>query len=517
MELQALRVKNLRCLTDTGRVPIRPITVLVGRNSSGKSTFLRAFPLLRQSVETPTESPILWYTQALVDFGTFGTAINHRTEDRTITFEFSVKLSSEPSSADAHIAMSLAEGVPPHGSHVAKYRIECLDYVASLRFSPEGRLIHFDINGQDIFAADQPICLGGYASLLPRMGYTEAGKVEYTTGTGRKRRGSVEISRHGRALAWAFPFQNKLFELLRPIYYGKTSDETIRDLVRRWPLIPAEQVWAYLQDRRPTKKAFNNPESAEVKQLAEQVARYGFAGILQELIGGVDFEVADDMSRVQYLRPLRAMADRSYRIQDLAVTDVDPDGKNLAMFMHSLSPVERESFVSFTREHLGFESKIELSGLNAEILVKEPNADRHINLVDIGFGYTEVLPLMAILWSTCCRNTNRTTSLLAIEQPELHLHPAHQVKLAHVIAGAWKASRDANREVKIMVETHSEGIVNGLGDLIEKKVLRAEDVQLVIFDQDPDTRQTRVRLAGYTDEGALNDDWPFGFFAPVAD
>ncbi len=523
MELQGLRVKNLRCLTDTGRVPIRPITVLVGRNSSGKSSFLRAFPLLRQSVQTATESPILWYDQGLVDFGTFGTAINHRAEDRTITFEFSVKVATRWGTAGAawlHVAMELGEGIPPHGSYVAGYRIECLDYIAVLRFSPEGRLIHFDVNGQDIFAVDESICLDGYARLFPRMGYADSGKVEYTTGTGRTARGRAGGSAARRQPGWSLPFQDKLFDLLRPVYYGKTSDETIRELVRRWPLIPAQHVWAYLQERRPTKKAFNNSESAEVKQLAEQVARYGFAGNLQELIGGVDFEVADFMSRVQYLRPLRATADRSYRIQDLAVTDVDPDGKNLAMFMYSLSAEERESFVSFTREHLGFESKIELSGLNAEILVKEPNADRHINLVDIGFGYTEVLPLMAILWSTCCRtpdSASQPTSLLAIEQPELHLHPAHQVKLAHVIAGAWKASRDAKREVKIMVETHSEGIVNGLGDLIEKKVLREDDVQLVIFDQDPETRQTQVRLAGYTDDGALNDDWPFGFFAPVAD
>src|SRR5262249_49786416 len=61
VSLEAFGVKNLRCLTDTGLVPIRPITVLVGRNSSGKSTFLRAFPLLRQSVETERKSPILWY------------------------------------------------------------------------------------------------------------------------------------------------------------------------------------------------------------------------------------------------------------------------------------------------------------------------------------------------------------------------------------------------------------------------------------------------------------------------
>ena len=245
-----------------------------------------------------------------------------------------------------------------------------------------------------------------------------------------------------------------------------------------------------------------------------------FAHLVPWILVAVDETVADFMNRVAYLAPLRATADRSYRVQDISVNDVDPDGKNLAMFMYSLSEAERASFAAFTEEHLGFESKIELSGMNAEILVKEPGAYRHINLVDIGFGYTEVLPLMAILWSTCCRERDegdRPTSLLAIEQPELHLHPAHQVKLAGAIAGAFRTSRDAGREVKIMVETHSEGIVNGLGNLIQKGVIGAEDVQIVIFDQDPETRQTEVRIAGYTQDGALNDEWPFGFFAPVAD
>ncbi|HSN99149.1 MAG TPA: AAA family ATPase, partial [Candidatus Nanopelagicales bacterium] len=245
-----------------------------------------------------------------------------------------------------------------------------------------------------------------------------------------------------------------------------------------------------------------------------------FARLVPWILDAVDQHVADFMARVAYLAPLRATAARSYRVQDLSVSEVDPDGKNLAMFMRSLSEPELESFAAFTREHLGFESKISTSGLHAEILVKEPHSTRHINLVDIGFGYTEVLPLMAILWSTCCRGPRdggRPTSLLAIEQPELHLHPAHQVKLAGVIADAWRMSRDAQREVKIMVETHSEGIVNGLGELIRKGDIGAADVQIVIFDQDAEERRTSVRLAGYTEDGALNEDWPFGFFAPVAD
>ena len=84
--LEAFGVKNLRCLTDTGLVPIRPITLLVGKNSSGKSTFLRAFPLLRQSVETARNSPVLWYDERYVDFGSLQAAANNRLSEPSVTF-----------------------------------------------------------------------------------------------------------------------------------------------------------------------------------------------------------------------------------------------------------------------------------------------------------------------------------------------------------------------------------------------------------------------------------------------
>lgn len=515
MSLEALRVKNLRCLTDSGRIPIRPITVLVGRNSSGKSSFLRAFPLLRQSVETATESPILWFHQ-LVDFGSFGTAINHAAKDRTITFEFSVNLPAEPSIPEpivVHIAMSLAEGIAPHGSFVIEYRLECLDYVATLTLTPGGKLVRFDVNGTDVLPANQPVFLDGSTNLLPRLKPSSSGKVSYARG---EHRSLAELLGKRQP----DPFLDQLTALLRPIFHSRTSADSLRGVALDLPLVRRDEVGTYLRGLRGVKKAYRTADSTHTQSIFAPITLHSFARAVPYFITFGDDAIAEFMSSVQYLRPLRATADRSYRIQDLAVTEVDPDGKNLAMFMHSLTLTERESFVAFTREHFGFESKIELSGLNAEILVKEPKADRHVNLVDIGFGYTEVLPLMAILWSTCCRgrsNSSSSTSLLAIEQPELHLHPAHQVKLAHVIASAWRTSRDADREVKILVETHSEGIVNGLGDLIEKGTLNANDVQLAIFDQDPETRETTVRLAGYTDKGALNDNWPFGFFAPVAD
>lgn len=88
--MDSIRIERLRCLSDTGYVQIKPITVLLGQNSSGKSTFLRFFPLLKQSIESRTTGPILWYGR-LVDFGNFDDA--HQTgAEKTISFSFKFTL-----------------------------------------------------------------------------------------------------------------------------------------------------------------------------------------------------------------------------------------------------------------------------------------------------------------------------------------------------------------------------------------------------------------------------------------
>lgn len=96
-QISGVRVKNLRCFGDTGFIDLRPITILVGKNSAGKSTFARLFPLLRQSAEEDKRSPILWYGR-LVDFGSFPVALNRTAKEKRISLEFKIELkpSKEP-------------------------------------------------------------------------------------------------------------------------------------------------------------------------------------------------------------------------------------------------------------------------------------------------------------------------------------------------------------------------------------------------------------------------------------
>lgn len=515
MSLDAFGVKNLRCLADTGLVPIRPITVLVGRNSSGKSTFLRAFPLLRQSVETARNSPILWYHERYVDFGSLKDAANNLLDAPSVTFRFQLRLPQ-----GAHVAI----GDPPFDIAVTLAGDE-IPRVSAYEIRVEGHHVcwSFDERGfaESIAVNDQPLTfntafsLGGKAYLWPTLQPGEISSLSYQAAPEVFQLDNIEY--HNRA---DDVLSLSLAAELLSLFHGNTSGDTVIRVAKG--LLVGErnamrQQLASLSDQRQFQ---NNVRALDVAgDVFEDIASIALVRLSPFIIEAADQVLARFMSRVSYLAPLRVSAQRAYRIQNLAVEEVDPDGENLAMFLRSLSPAESESFAAFTREALGFETTVRATGIHAEILVKGGGSKQFVNLVDVGFGYSEVLPLAAVLWASCIRPTTRRREpapLVAIEQPELHLHPAHQAKLARMIVEAMRASRAAGGGSKILVETHSESLINGLGKLVYEGVIKADDVQIALFDQDEETGQTTVRLAGYRDNGALHD-WPYGFLSPVAE
>ena len=89
--LDKIRIYNVRSLKDTGMIALPQITILVGENSSGKSTFLRTFPLIKQSICKRTDGPLLWAGDVddYVDFGSFFETVTNDGSDRIgFTYEF---------------------------------------------------------------------------------------------------------------------------------------------------------------------------------------------------------------------------------------------------------------------------------------------------------------------------------------------------------------------------------------------------------------------------------------------
>lgn len=157
---------------------------------------------------------------------------------------------------------------------------------------------------------------------------------------------------------------------------------------------------------------------------------------------------------------------------------------------------------------LGLTSKVmarRKNGAELEILVarelnRRPRGARDlINLVDVGFGVSQVLPVLVAL------RTARQGRLVYVEQPENDLHPRAQFALAEVLAGAVK------RGVRLVVETHSSLLLLGIQTLVAEGVLDPSLVKLHWFKRDADDGTTAVSSADVDESGAFGEEWPIDF------
>ena len=84
--LRSFSVENYRSFR-RATIDLRPITLLLGRNSSGKSSLTRLVPLMRQSFNRLTATPVLWASD-VIDFGDISNVVHHDSPDGTVTLSF---------------------------------------------------------------------------------------------------------------------------------------------------------------------------------------------------------------------------------------------------------------------------------------------------------------------------------------------------------------------------------------------------------------------------------------------
>ena len=131
----------------------------------------------------------------------------------------------------------------------------------------------------------------------------------------------------------------------------------------------------------------------------------------------------------------------------------------------------------------------------------------------------KLAPIITQLWDISTKSLNderrRFSSreiIYTIEQPELHLHPALQALVLETFVEVIAIARKSGFDIKIILETHSETMINYLGKLVAQKKLSSDDISLLIFEKKSPTSPTVLRKSTYDTEGVL-DNWPLGFFS----
>ncbi|CUZ29810.1 chromosome segregation protein [Serratia marcescens] len=119
--------------------------------------------------------------------------------------------------------------------------------------------------------------------------------------------------------------------------------------------------------------------------------------------------------------------------------------------------------------------------------------------INVGFGLTYCLPIIVACLSA------PAGSLLLLENPEAHLHPRGQAALGLLL------SRCASDGVQIIVETHSDHVINGIRVAAKKKEIKSDDVSVHFFSRNVETGETSSISPILYDNGRFSE-WPNGFF-----
>ncbi len=115
-----------------------------------------------------------------------------------------------------------------------------------------------------------------------------------------------------------------------------------------------------------------------------------------------------------------------------------------------------------------------------------------------GFGLTQVLPIVVAALAA------RDGQLLLVENPEVHLHPSGQAAMGEFLA------QTASAGVQVVIETHSDHVLNGIRRAVKSGTLAGRDVAFHFFRPRSDAGN-QVQSPELDDSGNL-DCWPAGFF-----
>ena len=525
--VKEIQMKNFRSLKDTGMQKLSPITILVGENSSGKSTFLRAFPLLKQSISKRTSGPILWAGDVddYVDFGSFKeTVTNDKSKEITFCFKFNIT-DLELDYLYIPLEYYLDEKEKSKGrQHTVKYEMTLKsilgnDVVTGLVLSIDDTEISFSLREKIL----RTNC--GYF-------YREPTRKKEENYEPQNRAKFNRVSAHSRTFGYNLPDIGVLLERIfnrfvntenddfETYYFAQLTAEIGEQLAHSKPISPHDEKDkgrfpdGYVEIYNSIVTTLQKTDSSELHETLKVFYFYRVFHTIDEYLFGY-------FRQVHYIAPVRATAERYYRLRNLAVDEVDFQGKNLAIFINSLSKKRLDDFQAWTNEQFGFAVSVKKAGGHLSLQIKLKDLPQEINLSDTGFGYSQILPIITQLWELSTQEKKRQQTfprlaetlplVVAIEQPELHLHPAIQAKLAKAFLASIDLARSNGYELQLIMETHSQTIVNYFGRAIARGQLNAGDVSLIFFEKKPGENITTVHKSFYDRDGYLHD-WPYGFF-----
>lgn len=137
-----------------------------------------------------------------------------------------------------------------------------------------------------------------------------------------------------------------------------------------------------------------------------------------------------------------------------------------------------------------------LSPYHSTIQVTDSVTKVSSKLIDVGYGASQVIPVIAACLSDF-------PGALFVEQPEIHLHPSAQGVVAELLV-------ETSKQRQVVVETHSEHLINRARIMVAKGEIHHEDVIINYVDRNRDG--SYVKRIPLNANGDFEAEWPEGFF-----
>lgn len=514
--ITAIRIENLRSIRDSGFVQIKPLTILLGKNSSGKSTFLRSFPLFSQSINKSLRGPISWFDASSVDFGDYETAKNrYAKENERICFSVKIQQKSYGNirfiyryrfPASSYILLT-----QPFEVRLALNNDNKGTYISNIQISAASNNINISVDSRNAYV-DIKIDGLDYSNILKC-------KWDFTTQHGI-------LPSFIRTLNAEKDFNEEIFQEACD-KLSQYCDKRLKKISRIANIFSSVHTLSKndllhaIQHSDIISLTHNTSHwTVENDKFLEIYYLWVVSG-LPILFSMIDTELTFFYSSCGYIAPTRAEAARFYRNQELRVSDVDAYGKNLQEFISSLSSSQYNSYQEFTKQTLGVTVSVSNVTGHQSLQIEGPNGK--FNLADVGFGYSQVLPIITKMWHITQIHKNRIPINLqercvVIEQPELHLHPAMQARLADAFIYTIRECAKNKIDIRLIIETHSQAIVNRIGRRVSEaetggNIISRDDINIVIFQKDIQDVNSQIITTQYKENGQISE-WPYGFFDP---
>ncbi|MBB5395273.1 AAA family ATPase [Mucilaginibacter sp. AK015] len=498
---------------ENASINLRPITILLGANSVGKSSIIQLFLMLQQTGRAGFKS----YKSALklyggyVNLGDPQNLFRRRDTSKTIDFTFEVQsavikefLKNDYFESFRRSYVDLPLYIPIKGlAEIRKKPIDNREDFSKFLDTISSVLNKSTI--QETFRRDIHWFLRQrYSHSLPN--FSKEGKKELLLMYDFLN----ELAKGIKSDLFLMVYKLKINEVntLEIAHFEiKNADATILSISNSDTFSVASNFININQDIIEQIKKFFQPSNTIFTSFENVVNEDGYADTLplascilyffSYFQNELQKEFAEN--NINYVSPLRAHPKRYYMLDKakLNLTLDTLDGDAITEVLKDNIQVTKN--VNMWLKNFGVQ--VDVQGFKEVIhhlVVKQNNID--LDITDVGFGISQILP---VIIQGFLSGKNSTT---IIEQPEIHLHPKMQADLADLFIDIVKATNGK----KLIIETHSEYLLKRLRRRISEGTISADDVSICFFT--PQSKDNGAVIENLKIENKGFFEWPLDFY-----